>query len=554
MITQKNMKKSLLLILVLSFSATVVAQVSHGGKPTMDAFRLSAVRHYEAPSIDKTFYLQQDVDMIEGSSPLRMGITRDVDIEVLFTEGSYRIVSNELQQQVAVGVLKVSSPGATFQSLWFSRFDLPVGARLFIYDEQGSHVFGSFTQQNRQPDGTFYTQPIPGSVCFVEYQIPLNQVETYRSSALFRIGRINQGYKDIYADNLSAKDHIGYSKGHCHIDVACEMGDPWRDQIRSVVEIYTLTTSGGYLCSGALVNNTANDKAPYVLSAYHCQDVHDSIIGHTFFFNYQASSCGADDAPIDQTVIGGTTLAKWGESDFWLVRLNEPIPDAYQPYYAGWSRAVVDKPGIGCGIHHPGGDIKKISFPYRIQLTAGNYSRFYRVDWTPTKGVVEQGSSGSPIFNSDGLVIGQLWAAFGPVSCEDASGYSMYGRIASSWSGNGQASGSLCHWLDPLYKGVSTCKGMDYTTPAHLPAEVSADESLFLFPNPSNGMVKVSVPAIGEATYLLRDTQGNIVLQGRTILSTTTHMLNLTGLPSGAYYIELTIDGHTYKNSVIIFH
>lgn len=548
------MKKPLLLILAVSLTTAILAQVSHGGVPAMDAWLLTSVRHYEAPSIDKSYYLQQDIDMVEGASPLRMGITRTVDIEASFADGGYRVVTIDGNLDVAVGVLKVSSPGATFQSLWFSSFDLPKGGRLFIYDEDKQHVFGAFTYQNRQPDGTFYTQPIPGSVCFVEYQVPVSEIAKYRTLPLFRIGRINQGYKDIYSDNLSTKDHIGYSKGHCHIDVACELGDSWRDQIRSVVEIYTLTTGGGYLCSGALVNNTANDKAPYVLSAYHCQDVHDSIIGHTFFFNYQASSCGADDAPIDQTVIGGTTLAKWGESDFWLVRLNEPIPDAYQPYYAGWSRAVVDQPGIGCGIHHPGGDIKKISFPYRIQLAAGNYSRFYRVDWTPTKGVVEQGSSGSPIFNSDGLVIGQLWAAFGSVSCEDASGYSMYGRIASSWNGNGQASGSLLHWLDPLYKGVSTCNGLDYTSLASRPSEVSSDESLFLFPNPSNGMVKVSVPAIGEATYLLRDTQGNIVLQGRTILSITTHVLNFTELPSGTYYIELTIDGHTYKNNVVIYH
>ncbi len=536
------MKNILSLLLFLSLTLLTTAQVSHGSRPLFRHADGECMLMDIAP-VDPQKHLQEDMDGVAGASPLRMGITRRVEMtsdEMLSFHSD--TVGNEV-----VSTVRFRSPRATFQSFRFSLFDLPKGARMFFYDAQHNYVLGAFTEDNRQPDGTFYTQAIPGEVCYMEYRCPVESV----TAGSFRLSHVVQGYKDMYGDNFS-KAHLGYSQGNCHIDVACPEGDDWRDQIRSVVEIYTLTTAGGYLCSGALINNTANDKTPYVLSAYHCQELEDSLLGHVFYFNYQASACGADDAPIDQTVAGCEYMALDGQSDFWLVRLNEQVPDAYQPYYAGWSREVVDRPTIGCGIHHPGGDIKKISFPYRVQLSP-DYRRFYRVDWVRTRGVVEKGSSGSPLFNGNKLIIGQLWAAFGSVSCNDESGFSMYGRISSSWLGGGTAGSCLRPWLDPLYTDAVTCGGLDYTAAAPTPDGVSSDSRLFLYPNPTNGIVKLSLPELGEATYLVRDMQGNVVFEGRTIVSTVTHALNLTSIPSGTYVLEVTLSGKVYRNTIVIY-
>lgn len=538
------MKKILSLCTFLASAFILMAQVSHGGHPL---FR-SNIQQVEFAPIVPSKHLQEDIDEMPGASPLRMGITRSVSLS------SNQIFSSPLLDTVngqVVATLRLASPGATFQSFCFSQFQLPEGAQMFFYDEQRHTVIGAFTKASIQPNGTFFTQAIPGEVCYMEYRYPIDS-----SAGTFQLAYVVQGYKDMYGDNFGAKAHIGYAQGDCHIDVACPDGDDWRDQIRSVVEIYTVTTNGGYLCSGALINNTANDKTPYVLSAYHCQELPSPLVGQVFYFNYQASACGADDAPINQTVAGCEYMALDGQSDFWLVRLNEQVPDAYQPYYAGWSREVIDRPALGCGIHHPGGDIKKISFPYRVQLSP-THRRFYRVDWISTRGVVEQGSSGSPLFNGNKLIIGQLWAAFGSVSCEDESGYSMYGRIASSWIGNGDPGSCLAPWLDPLYTDAMTCSGLDYTATAPNPDGVSgqgdySDKGLFLYPNPSNGIVKLSLPTLGDASYTVRDLHGNTILQGSTIVSTVTHAINLSSLPSGAYVLELILDDQVYRNTFII--
>lgn len=546
--------------LLVGMVCSLQAQVRRGGYPIFchsDMWNGENVRttQIELQPMDRDIYLQQDMDGVKGASPLRMGITQKVDVD--FDAPAFSTIPAYKVRQEVVYKVCISSPGATFQCLYFDRFLLSRGCSMYLYDETGDCVLGSFTRENMLPDGSFYTQAVPGSRCYIEWHFR----DSIPAQHDVHLQYVVRGYKDMYGDNFSVdeavstptKDHIGYSQGDCHIDVACSQGDAWRDEIRSVVEILTLTTAGSYLCSGALVNNTAQDHAPYVLSAYHCQDLADSLLGHVFYFNYQASACGLDDAPITHSVIGGTTLAKYGASDFWLVRLDEPIPDEYQPYYAGWTRVAQATPSVGCAIHHPGGDIKKISFPWRIVAQGGYYANFYRTDWDPsTKGVVEQGSSGSPLFDGDHLIVGQLWAAFGSVSCSDASGYSMWGRVGASWYGGGTADTRLSDWLDPLYSGVNYLTGADYDEAPHRASSTSTETTLFVYPNPSNGMVHIDVPLIGEASYLVRDVWGRVVMEGKTIVAISSHALNLTMLHQGVYIVELTMDGVTFSNIVVI--
>ena len=46
--------------------------------------------------------------------------------------------------------------------------------------------------------------------------------------------------------------------------------------------------------------------------------------------------------------------------DFALLEMSSSIPDSYNPYYVGWSK-VNSTPQNVFGVHHPGGDIKKIT-------------------------------------------------------------------------------------------------------------------------------------------------------------------------------------------------
>ena len=54
--------------------------------------------------------------------------------------------------------------------------------------------------------------------------------------------------------------------GSCNIDVVCDEGDDWRDEISSVAA-YSL--GGSLFCTGAMINNARQDGKPYFLTAHH---------------------------------------------------------------------------------------------------------------------------------------------------------------------------------------------------------------------------------------------------------------------------------------------
>lgn len=547
------LKTCSLFALALVLTAQVGAQVSHGGSPLLRNAK-SPVAEIVAPVVDGDLLLRQDQEQASGGSPLRIGVMTDVSASNL-TDGE----TVTLADGTRVWRLAVVSPKATFVSLHFDLFDIPEGARLFVYAD-GDFVLGGFTRQNRQPDGCFYTQNIPGDRCVVEYQEPASVAGMGR----LHLSQVQHGYKDFFGLRNEAKGQLG-NAGNCHYNVACPEGDAFRNQIRSVVEMAITLGKDTYLCSGALINTTANDKTPYILTAYHCQDggVFKALVA---YFNYQVADCnGTYYAGWNtQSVAGAEILAKndiASGSDFALLRLNEMVPDSYRPYYAGWDRSTLGKlenPTKCAGIHHPAGDYKKISIPYTVTIQNGtlnisgtyaNANRFFYVDWL--KGITEQGSSGSPLFNKDGLVVGQLSAGSGDCGNPSQS-KAYYGRLASDWTGGGTAEKRLSDWLDPLNTGTTALQGINYDEADTVNSVLMAHE-LHVYPNPSDGMIRFDVEEIGEASYRVYNLNGIVIYEGTTILATTTQALNLTFLPNGLYAIELYIEGKKYANVLSIY-
>ena len=119
------------------------------------------------------------------------------------------------------------------------------------------------------------------------------------------------------------------------------------------------------------------------------------------------------------------------------------------------------------GIHHPQGDIKKIS-TYTVPLmqtiwTGGSKLAHWQVNWSKTAnghGTTEGGSSGSPIFDSQGLLVGTLTG--GDSSCDslDLLLPDYYGMFSYSWDKNGTDSNEvLKYWLDPDNTNTMTLNG-----------------------------------------------------------------------------------------------
>jgi len=142
-------------------------------------------------------------------------------------------------------------------------------------------------------------------------------------------------------------------------------------------------------------------------------------------------------------------------SDFALLEMNDDPASWWNPYFAGWSR--YSSQTLGAGIHHPGGQPKKINFDNDTASNCGWYANntHYCLNWD--QGGTAGGSSGSPLFNSSKLIVGQLSGGSG-AECS-GSGTDYYGKFTHSWSNNSSSSYNLKYWLDPNNSGVFTLQG-----------------------------------------------------------------------------------------------
>ena len=381
------------------------------------------------PAINIEELLEEDRLEMESNEmkPYRFAKTIDVELN-MENSGSW----TTLEDGSLIWQLKIVSPGAYSLNLIYDIYNLPPGAELFLYSDET--ILGAFTDFNHKPHGGFSTAPTQGASVILEYNEPANSIFNGQIS----IASVAHDYKNIFLKNSVR----GYGdSGSCNNNANCPVGEDWQDEIRSVAMI--LTSGGSRLCTGSLINNTEQDLRPLFLTANHCLGGNNSWI---FMFNYESPGCTNQDGPTNMTVSGSTLLANSGSSDFALLELNEEPPDSYNVHFSGWD-VTGNTPNTPVCIHHPSGDIKKITFDYDNASNAGNY-------WDVNQwedGTTEPGSSGSPLF--DGIshrIVGQLYG--GTASCTSIT-YDTYGKTSTSW-GLG-----LSQYLDPQNTGLQILDG-----------------------------------------------------------------------------------------------
>jgi hypothetical protein len=216
---------------------------------------------------------------------------------------------------------------------------------------------------------------------------------------------------------------------------------------------------GQYICSAALINNTSQDLTPYVLTAWHC--VEPETPGEhnyfTFYFNHESSSCNGSSGYYGHSETGSylRSSGNINTSDFALLEMDDDPPSWWNPYFSGWKRNT-SAPTIGAGIHHPGGDPKKINFDNDQAYSCSWYGTSTHWCLTWDDGGTAGGSSGSPIFDDNQYIVGQLTGGTG-ADCGGGTDY--YGKISKSWSNSTNDSYNLKAWLDPSNTGVYTLDG-----------------------------------------------------------------------------------------------
>ena len=267
------------------------------------------------------------------------------------------------------------------------------------------------------------------------------------SAVRLGVGQLSHFLQSPLAETADLMPRLGESAS-CNLDVSCYL--PANPQANAVARmVFTGETGGTFLCSGTLLADRASSGTPYVLSANHCiskQTVASTL--QTFWF-YRSAACNSG-ALSSATVTrsGGAVLlyASSTTDTAFLRLLAQPPPGAV---FAGWSLAGVAAGQSATGVHHPRGDLQKISFGspngYRscqvTSPTSGSFScgaaaaasaGFF--DVTYTAGTTEGGSSGSGVFVSTAsgpTLVGQLYG--GSSSCTNPSGSNIYGRFDTAY-------------------------------------------------------------------------------------------------------------------------
>lgn len=454
------MRRIFTLLFVLALLQTGWGQLSEGGLPY--SFRNNmeqAPPVYTTPAIDVPSLLAEDEKDLKSNLPLRFAFGHAVQLNLQNT-GLWQTLDNGDR----IWRLTIHCPDAVNINLLYSDFFLPRGARLHLYDGGKEQVLGAFTERNNKDNRRFATALVDGEYLILEYYEPA----AVRGQGSIQIAQIGHGYRD-----LGGTPGFEKASGACQVDVNCSEGDAWQNQKKGVARI---VMDGLYLCSGSLVNNTANNCEPLFLTANHCimggikQDaiINPDVSGYVFYWNYEVPDCNAGGSPPIQTTTGGTVLANSGpaetgthtllSSDFALIKLAENPRGAYDVYFNGWDASGKIGTG-GVGIHHPAGDVKKISTHSMTPVNDGYYWELYWKATANGHSVTEGGSSGSPLFRETGLIVGQLYGG-SSVNCSDpANDLGMYGRLDYSWTNDDEPLNTdkrrrLKDWLDPIGSGT----------------------------------------------------------------------------------------------------
>lgn len=457
------MKRCLCILVLCLVAILSVAQISSGGSPMVfnpDDYAGSGVHKSGRFSVlgAYDFFQALDVDTMyhpadDSTKRFVVGNVCKVDITpynsgTTFTSDGYRVWR-----------AGIASPGAKALSVVFTEFNIPDGAKLFLYNPSQSLILGSFSSENNNPNGILPVQPLPADSLIIEYQEPVEASGNGFKGRL-RIGYASHNFFDIN----------GYLKktnpdGGINCSPQAYLREPENQAISASCLIYTTGTdkSQSWYGSGSLINNP--DGKPYVISANHVFYEGKYAPTSVFFIQNHKVMDGVRGSA-ELSMAGANSVAAAQDLDLALVELYQMPPKDYRPYLAGWDAneiAGYNSP-YKC-LHHPNGDFTKISYA-TVTATASKANfetqkftqkSFWRISrWS--EGATQGGSSGSPLFNSDGRIIGCLTGG-SSVCSNPVDDY--FWQLSFAWDFHVDSNMQLKHWLDPHNQGIKSMDGAD---------------------------------------------------------------------------------------------
>ncbi len=518
--------KGLLVLAVFIVAAPVAARVVDALPAAFlhDSAPLSSVERVSVPSVDREAVSVEDEARDRAGLPPRYAIPNPVSISPS-TSGKWE----DIGLGTSMWRLRITSEGALSINLGFTRYDMPQAGRLLVYASDGSYVVGPYTFEDNEAHGELWTPVVLSDDIVVEVTLPTKEIDRLG----LELTSVNVGYRGF-------GELLTRAPGSCNNDVICPVGDDWWNEIPCVAVI---STGGSLFCTGFMINNTANDGTPYFMTANHCGISTSNDQSLVVYWNYEATTCGAlSGGSLSDNQTGSVHLASNSASDCTLVLLDDDPDPSWGVTYGGWDRTSANA-SSAIGIHHPDCGVKCISFEddatsttsYLGTSTPGDGTHIRITDWDD--GTTEPGSSGSPLFNQDHHIVGQLHGGYAACGNDDSD---WYGRFSVSWGNAG-----LATWLDPLSTGQTT---LDVYNPNAAGMRVTPSSALESSGDAGGPFLPVS------QVYTVENLSDSAISYSVTKTASWVSLTNASGsIPaSGSVYVTVSINtnANSFGNGV----
>ncbi len=329
--------------------------------------------------------------------PTQVGIARSTGADAL--QGALPRPQWTATADGTAARIEVRSPGAAGLrvGLLLGSVDDRVELR-FAGSDDPSRVVAAVTGRQAlgraSPDRLYWTPSTDGEAQIIEIHVPAGvSVQNIRIEAPLishLVATARTGFEMTQS--------IGDSDGSCNVDTACRVTTLGANFVKakdSVAQMLFVIEADTYICTGSLLADTVSTtQIPYFYSAHHC--ISNQTVASTLetVWKYEATSCNSGVSGTTASLTGGATYLYSNEdTDALLLRLNQSPPAGTT--FSGWDSSPLSMPANVTAIHHPRGDLKKVSLG---QQTASSQ---YDIEVAWTSGTTEVGSSGSGLFTSN---------------------------------------------------------------------------------------------------------------------------------------------------------
>jgi len=410
----------------------------------------------------------------ERSDPFKVGVVKSAQHPVTFASLSARALPRSpltvdggtlraTDDGGFVWALAIRTDGALAVRVHFDKVDLPADADLYIMNLAGQ-AFGPYTRQGPDGTGEFWSDTVSGdtAVVVLRHHGPGGQADLARSGfAIADVGHLGPGFQ---AGPIASTESFCSFNASCVENASCYNVAAVNDAKSAVALMQWIAGAFIYTCTGGLIaDSDGATQVPYFLTANHCLSSNNTAANLQTYFQFSiacgSTSCPAQTNPGGIQRLGATVKATGSAGDFTLLQLSQTPPAG--SVFLGWNNAPIANTNNAAlhRISHPSWAPQAYS-AHHVDTgapTCTGWPRGQRIYSRDDVGATEGGSSGSPVVNGSGQIVGQLSGACGYNTGDECDAVSnatvdgafayYYSSVAPFLAGGGggcQAAGTSC--------------------------------------------------------------------------------------------------------------